>query len=285
MILRPAQKDDLSALTQMQNELAPSRRRMPLEVLQDSLFGVMHGSGAQTCVALDGSSIRGVCGWVKGGKGEFFVAPFIAATAEAAGLMAAHVLAAASGSAWMRVSYFPEEEFKRDAFVALGFAREFDFVEFEKRPTAPNAPKLPVGIQETWLPSADPSELRELMNAAFQGVDNSLPLSLEAVQEILVSPFLDTRLSLLWKNAVGRPIAYVITNKDGYLDSIGILPEAQKLGYGALLYKRVLAFAAEKKMARIFTTVSSRNVGSLRLHARLGISEVERRTVLQRSFS
>lgn len=284
MMLRQAEKKDLAAIHALQNAIAPERRKMTLETIGESLFAASHEHGKNTALACAGEDIRGVCGWVRGNTGEFFMSPFFTADTLAAETLSKKLLQEAQGSKWVRVSCFPEEMAKRAAFVALGFAPEFDFVEYECVPRNAHAPKIPVGITEVPLNEADPALFRELMNLSFAGVDNSLPLTEEMAKEILSSPQLDSRLSLLWKNSVGRYTSFVVVEKNGYLDSIGIHPEAQKLGYGSLLYKRALAFAAEKKIPRIYTTVSSRNIGSLRLHQKLGIPEVERRTVLQKNL-
>jgi len=282
--LRVLQESDLPAVLALQHRLAPERRKMSMEIMHDSFFAASHDFGKNTCAVMNGDELVGAAGWVKGDTGEFFGAPVLTGNAEAAALLFTHLLEQAQGSKWMRASCFPEENEKRRAFEERGFKPEFDFVEFEIAPSTPNAPKLPIGVTEGSLTQADPAQFMALSNLSFAGVDNTLPMDLDDAKETLSSPLRDARLSLLWKNSVGNYVAFAIVNTDGYLDAIGVHPEQQKLGYGALLYKRLLAFAAEKKLARIFTTVSSRNYGSLRLHAKLGIPEVERRTVYQRNL-
>lgn len=284
--LRQLQQTDLDEIQRLQNAAAPARWKMSRELLDDSLFAASHEFGKNTLGHWEDSQLKGYLGWVKGDAGELFGSPVLCPDRVSAAKLIGELVKSAEAlkSCWVRVSCFPEDEAKIWALQGHQFKPEFEFVEFEIKPSTPNAPKLPIGITECPLLGADPSLFQALNNLSFEGVDNTLPMDLDDAKECLTSPLRDARLSLLWKNSVGNYVAYAVVNTDGYLDAIGVHPEQQKLGYGALLYKRVLAFAAEKKLARIYTTVSSRNYGSLRLHAKLGIPEVERRTVYQRNL-
>ncbi len=284
MILRQASKADLPAILALQNGLAPERRRMPISDLEEALFSLQHAHGKHTALAFEGPKLRAVAGWVRGPGGEFFGSPVFCADEASGALVLSHLLGEAAGSRWIRVSCFPEEAPKRAVLIGNDFLPEFEFVEFETVPRDLAMPELPYGIKEFPLREAGPAEFRELMNSSFAGVDNSLPISEAEAEEILSGQGKDPALCLGWRDASGQLVAFVLTDSSGYLDSIGIAPACQKLGYGGLLYRRVLALAARGGHKRIFTTVSSRNEGSLRLHQRLGIPEVERRTVYQRNL-
>lgn len=255
---------------------------MPLSILEDSLFGFSHRQGENTALCFEGGALEGVAGWVRGENGEFFGSPVFCASEGAARALVARVLEEAKGAQWVRVSAFPEESFKRAALEGRGFRPLFEFVEFETAPRPGPAPSVPVGLREFPLREAGVAEFRELMNASFAGVDNSLPLSESDASEVLTSGDNDPALSLGWRDAAGRLLAFIVVDKFGYVDSIGVSPAAQGKGYGSLLYSRVLTLAAGKE--RLFTTVSSRNAGSLALHKRLGIPEVERRVVFQKEL-
>ena len=282
--LRRATKEDLPAILAFQNAIAPPRRKMPIGILEESLFAFSHRHGENTALCFDGGALRGVCGWVRGEQGEFFGAPVFCADGASGAMILERLLEEAKGSRWIRVSCFPEESFKREALVARGLRPEFEFVEFEIVPKDTALPEVSEGISEQPLRSASPGEFRELMNLSFAGVDNSLPVSKSDAQELIEGKDKDPALSLVWRDSSGRLVAFVITDEFGYVDSIGVHPAAQGRGYGSLLYRRVLALAARTGKKRLFTTVSSRNAGSLALHRRLGIPEVERRTVYQRTF-
>lgn len=257
---------------------------MPPSLLEESLFAFSHKRGEQTVLAFEGPDLRAVAGWVRGPSGEFFGAPVFCADPASAAMVLGRLLEEARGAKWARVSCFPEEAHKREALESNGFRPEFEFVEFETVPTNAALPDLPAGITEHPLRTAGAAEFRELMNLSFAGVDNSLPVSESDAAELIQGKDKDPALCLGWRDASGRLVAFVITDSSGYLDSIGIAPACQKLGYGGLLYRRVLVLAAHAGLKRIFTTVSSRNAGSLALHRRLGIPEVERRTVYQRNL-
>jgi ribosomal protein S18 acetylase RimI-like enzyme len=283
--LRRAKKSDLSAILELQNRLAPARRKMPVSILDDSLFSFSHRQGEYTALFLEREKLRGVCGWVRGENGEFFGSPFFCEDAVSGEALMGRLLEEARGAKWIRVSCFPEEVGKRAALEKEGFRPEFEFVEFEVFPKEATLPTLPEGIIEFPLASANVAEFRDLMNQSFADVDNSLPVSESNALELLTGADNDPSLCLGWRSEAGRLLAFVIVDKFGYVDSIGISPAAQGRGYGSVLYGRVLALVAKSGGSRrLFTTVSSRNKGSIALHRRLKIPEVERRIVFQKSL-
>lgn len=271
-------------LVTLQNSQAPLRRHMSAADLREALLDSAREGGRNVCLVYEGTELQGFLAWVEGDHGECFGSPFVAKSELAAKLLLDVLLQKSDAKNWVRVSAFPEELGKIVALKDRGFHPIFEFVEFEIQPKKSQAVILPQGVADCEVSSVSPSEFAHLHNEAFAGVDNSLPMSEDDVKETFSSPILDHNLSRFWRSLSGDPLAFSLVNRNGYLDSIGVMPSAQGRGLGTQLYKWILSRAAEHNFERIFTTVSSRNKGSLRLHSRLGIPEVERRTVWEKKI-
>jgi len=283
MELRPFREELLDSLLLFHNEMAPARRQTSLANLREELTDSARGKGSHVRLAYDEKGLlAGFAGWVRGEGGEFFGAPFKARNADSAAMLLRHLLKEAEGAVWMRLSAFPEEIAKMAALKNAGFTPLFEFVEFECCPAKTKPVSLPAGVEDQSVIEMDPAEFARLHNASFAGVDSSLPFSAEQAREILASPLLHPGFSRLWRSRDGQAIAFSLGHKDGHIEAIGISPDSQGKGIGSRLYERILARAAMEGTMRIYSTVSSRNEGSMRLHRRLNIPEVERRTVWQK---
>lgn len=284
MEIHPFKEAHLPELVALQNRLAPIRRHMSVPTLKDALMDSTREGGKNVCLAYDGADLSGFLAWVEGNYGEFFGSPFVASSETVAQALMDILLKQANAKNWIRVSAFPEETGKIFALKDRAFAPAFEFVEFEANLSNHQDAILPDGISDQLVTEMHPAEFARLNNDAFVGVDNSLPIDNEEAKEILSSPLLDPALSRIWRNQSGEALAFSLGNKDGYLDAIGLIPSAQRKGIGTQLYTWILSQAAKNGFSRVFTTVSSRNEGSLRLHRRLGINEVERRTVWEKKL-
>lgn len=284
MKIHAFKEDQLPELVNLQNSLAPVRRHMSISVLKDALMDSARESGKNVCLAYENGVLAGFLAWVEGDDGEFFGSPFVASSNQAAQSLMDVLLKNAKGKSWVRVSAFPEEMEKTKALKENEFRPSFEFVEFETKPDGNQHAILPEGITDLEVAKISPSEFARINNEAFARVDNSLPIDEEEAIEILTSSLLDPNLSRIWRNKSGEALAFSLGNVDGYLDAIGVIPSAQRKGIGSQLYAWILSRAAKQGYDRVFTTVSSRNEGSLRLHRRLGIVEVERRTVWEKTL-
>lgn len=284
MEIKAFKEEQLPELLRLQNRLAPVRRQMIAPMLRETLMDSSRGEGRNVCLAYENGELVGFLAWVEGDNGEFFGSPFVASNYEAARVLMDVLLERAEGKSWVRVSAFPEEQGKINALKDNEFRPVFEFVEFETKPDASRVAVLPDGIIDLEVTTISPAEFASLFNEAFAGVDNSLPMDEEDAKENLSSPLLDSSLSRIWRNQSGEALAFSLGGIDGHLDSIGVSPSAQGKGIGTQFYAWVISLAAKRGLARVFTTVSSRNEDSLRLHRRLGIPEVERRTVWEKAL-
>ncbi len=284
MEIKAFKEDQLPDLVKFQNSVAPARRHMSASVLRDALTDSARERGRNACLAYENGELSGFLAWVQGNDGEFFGSPFVVSKKQAAQSLLNVLLKMAEGKRWVRVSAFPEEQQKAKALEDNGFRPIFEFVEFETKPQLSPDVVIPTEFRDLELTTISPSEFVHLNNEAFKGVDNSLPIDEEEAKEILSCSLLDPDLSRIWRSPSGEALAFSVGNVDGYLDAIGVIPSAQGKGIGTLLYSWVISRAAKNGLSRVFTTVSSRNEGSLRMHRRLGIAEVERRTVWEKSL-
>lgn len=284
MEIHPFQESLLPELVALHNTIAPARRHTSAAMLKETLTDSPRAGGSNVRVLFGEGKIAGFAAWVEGSSGEFFGSPVIAANEKAAQVAVAVLLEQAKRKNWIRVSAFPEETVKTEALKRNGFSPLFEFVEFEIRPERRQDIQVPAGILDRSVTSMSPLDFLRLHNDSFEGVDNALPIKEKTAEEILFSPLLDPDLSRAWFDESGNAVAFSLANQNGYLDAIGVVPGRQREGLGVKLYELLLSRAAEKGVARVYTTVSSRNEGSLRLHRRLQIPEVERRVVWERKL-
>ncbi len=278
--------EKLDEIVQFQNSSSPPHRQMPRSHIESDLTDSARGRGSHVRLCYEVDQLTGYCGWVLGESGEFFVAPFVVSTLLAAQTLLKIALEAGHGQEWARVTCSLTDLEKRAAIVEMNFKHVFDFVEFEIEPSAFTSAisELRSGHRLKPLNQTSALQFAKLHNAAFTGVDNSLPMTEAQAQEFLAAKDTAHELSFAIVDEGNEVIAYALVKDDGYVDSIGVSPVFQGQNLGTMLFQTVLKEAARRNFKRLFTTVSSRNEASVRLHRRLGFRELERRTVFQKTL-
>lgn len=279
----PAKLDEI---VQFQNLISPPPRQMPRSHIEGDLTDSARGRGTHVRLCYEGDRLAGYCGWVRGESGEFFVAPFVVATLPAAQTLLKIALDAGQGQKWARVTCSLTDLEKRAAILEMDFKHVFDFVEFEIEPSSFTSAiaELRSGHRLKPLNQTSALQFAKLHNVAFNGVDNSLPMTEAQAQEFLAAKDTAQELSFAIIDEENEVIAYALVKDDGYVDSIGVSPVFQGQNLGTILFQTVLKEAAKRNFKKLFTTVSSRNEASVRLHRRLEFRELERRTVFQKTL-
>ncbi|MHB8877345.1 MAG: GNAT family N-acetyltransferase [Myxococcaceae bacterium] len=278
--------EDLPALRALQSSLAPIHRAWSEASARDELLDFGRGGGANVALAFDGPALAGFVGWVSfaAAQGDFYGAPFVAASDEAASLLLDRVQseARAHGAAWLRISAFPEEQPKIRALQRAGFRQVLEFIDLVCGLREAPPPALPMpGLSPIGLDRVDGALFADLNNTCFRGVANAPEITAPMALELWRSETVAREGSQLWADQAGRYQAFLLLRLDGTVDSLGVRPGAQRRGLARRMLERAAQAAHAAGLLRLRSVIASDNEASLKLHRAFGFTDFERRQVWQ----
>ena len=285
LALRSFSESHLEDLVGLQQYIFPITKHWSIEEARNQLMDLARNGGSNVLEVIEGDVVKGFIGWVSNSETrEFYGSPFVALTEDAARLLMEQLLikAQALNAAFVRVSAYQFESEKKLAFLKLNFYKKFDFIDLEislENWEQSNLPALNYQIIKST--EVDYIKYRDLCNKAFLNVENSPPISEELSRELWQSSMLHQDLSCVLTDDEGNYVAFMIVFKDGYIDSIGVLPSLHGRKIGSALYEMLFSRAKELNCFNLHSTIASNNQGSLSLHEKFGFSETGRREVWQ----
>lgn len=280
-------ESDFPAIVKLQNKLFPKVKWWTVDQAKAQFLDLARGKGKHVVKVIEDNGIKGIAGWVSEPKThEFYGAPFIAASADAALLIIKELVEQAKRSKayFIRIGSYQYESKKNEALLASGFKAAFDFIELEISPKNVQTKNIS-DFKFIEAGNVVPSKYRDLYNLSFKDVANAPPVNEAKAAELWTAPDIDRRLSGAWENDRGEYVAFILIHNDGYLDSIGVHPSYQKQGLGSLIYESIFNKASSLGVKILRVTVADNNEASLKLHRRYGFVEIERRQVWQLDLS
>lgn len=150
---------------------------------------------------------------------------------------------------------------------AKGFQSSYSMLEMGYRGSE-EAVSTPSAFRYEGLTSANSSLFRKIINAAFENSQNGAILTDEEVAELVTENASGLHMGICFLDEQPFGVYQVtIAGQKGWIDTIGLHPDFQGQGLGALILKHCLDLLAG---LAVKLTVVSTNISALRLYRRNG---------------
>lgn len=168
---------------------------------------------------------------------------------------------------------------------AMGFKKERTYLVLER--TLPGRPLPEVDSDaniERFLGASAWSDWAEIHNASFAGETGAIRHDADDLESNRPDGFRPEHVR--FARLGGKRVGYLFlreTTGGGYIESIGVLPEARSSGVGSSLLVSALEYLSDRGHRRVELTVDDGNRPALKMYARLGFEELSRRFYLRRT--
>ncbi|WP_211455119.1 GNAT family N-acetyltransferase [Collimonas antrihumi] len=275
------QPEAIPALQFLQDQQLPPQVRARLDHdLQDSA----RGHGRQAILAWRGDVVAGCAGWVTLGiaaDGCAYGSPVVAADVEVAEslIMAVSEKVRSSGARRLRISAHASEFAKHEALKAAGFTPLFEFASFALRLPLANPSELPAGLHAVHFDQIDWSQMRACYAETFADVPNSPVPEINVIREEWSEG--DRQAGRILADETGEYQAFSLICGNS-VEAVGVRSGWRGRNLAATLYHIAAAALTARGCSEMRALVASTNMASMRLHQKLGFSEIAtRRTVYE----